>query len=70
MKTYEEYEQIIVDKARQKWEEQYGEAHRKHAGSICICHELGTVRTSFDRSVEIMGMMMQDFLSEQKELLK
>lgn len=74
MKTYEEYLNIIKERERKEEEERmkpYREMHKKH-GSNTLCGCLWVSATSskmtFDYSVEIMGMMMQDFIKELKEM--
>lgn len=74
MKTYNEYLKIIRDRewlegeperlARSKRHEEHGEQ------AVCACFAFdGNVgKMTVDYSVEIMGMMMQDFLIELKEM--
>jgi hypothetical protein len=65
MKTYVEYLQIIKDREDEETKEER-ENHLKfmqdHPGSYFVSPNL--TRMTFDYSVEIMGMMMQDFLRE------
>lgn len=70
MKTYNEYLKIIKDR---EWKEGEPERqrimklHEEHGDiPLCTCFiTSGDVgKMTFDYSVEIMGMMMQDFLEE------
>jgi len=72
MKTYNEYLKEIKDR---EWAEgeperlRQSERHKAHGGDYpCVCFSVsGNVgKMTVDYSVEIMGMMMQDFLEEAK----
>ncbi len=65
MKTYQQYLRIIKDRELEEQrliESQY-QGTTYGTGSLNIPVD-ANVRMSFDYSVEIMGMMMQDFLKE------
>lgn len=72
MKTYEEYLKIIKDREFEKdrpfreAREKLHEEHKSNPNVMCFCFAIdGTKgKMTFDYSVEIMGMMMQDFLEE------
>lgn len=68
MKTYEEYKEGIEkaeNKKRQDWSESHGLSHL--AGNIAAYN---AHRTDMSIHTEIMGLMMQDFLEELRELKK
>jgi hypothetical protein len=60
MKTYQEYMDIIRERERKAYEEE----HNGHDHTKQFCVTDSTVKMSVDYSVEIMGMMLQDFLKE------
>ena len=66
MKTYNEYLAII--KKREK--EEFDRLHKGHDHSQMYCIAISPSRMTFDYSVEIMGMMMEDFTIEIRLLLK
>ena len=74
MKTYEQYLKIITDREQEKAKKEYDEhlkwcdAHPGDGTKFCLYLSTGNVgKMTFDYSVEIMGMMMKDFLKEWKQ---
>lgn len=72
MKTYKQYLKIIQDREYEEnrpSREAAQKIHEEHKGDpevLCTCYavSINTGKMTFDYSVEIMGMMMQDFLKE------
>ena len=62
MKTYEQYlQEIHLRETRE-----YKDKHKGHDHSSMICVDIENSRMTFDYSVEIMGMMLKDFIKEFK----
>lgn len=70
MKTYNQYLDIIK---KIEWDEQAEERERakkwqEENPAAFQVNAISTSKMTFDYSVEIMGMMMQDFINETKDL--
>lgn len=75
MKTYNEYLQIIKDREYIEGEPErlrQAEQHKKHGDNYSYDYFVidGTAKKmTIDYSIEIMGMMMQDFLNELHDMV-
>lgn len=77
MKTYEEYLQKIKEREYEATREEREEAEKRrkeweatHDGIYPFYEtDLSVNKLSFDYSVEIMGMMMQDFINDVSDLV-
>ena len=70
MKTYEQYLKIIKDrefKEKEAERKRYEKLQADNPGTVYLGWDGTSSKMTFDYSVEIMGMMMQDFLKEFKE---
>lgn len=74
MKTYNQYLKIIRDReakeerkryeAHKSWCKMHEEGYDKQSGICSYGHDSNVGKMTFDYSVEIVGMMLQDFLDE------